>query len=331
VREWRPWPGERVELAIDRPQSVDGRTLTLDRAALAVRPGLRASEATLELSLRASRGVQHEVVLPAGATLMSVSIDGELQPVRAVEGRVVLPIHPGKHRAELVWNSPEPLTLRYATPEVDPGAPSVNTEIELTVPRDRWVLFVGGPRLGPAVLFWSVLVVALLAAVALGQIRLTPLGWASWFLLFVGMTQVPVWMSGIVAVWLLALGWRRENAGALGDSAFDSLQLAVAGLTVAALLSLVWAVQQGLLGLPDMQIAGNGSTGGQLRWYHDRSAEALPSAWVVSVPLLFYRLAMLAWALWLARALLYWLRWGWDCFSSDGLWRRQSFRPKRAS
>jgi len=34
------------------------------------------------------------------------------------------------------------------------------------------------------------------------------------------------------------------------------------------------------------------------------------SAWVISVPLLVYRLAMLAWALWLALALLRWLRWG---------------------
>jgi hypothetical protein len=173
-----------------------------------------------------------------------------------------------------------------------------------------------------------VLVVALLAAAALGRIQLVPLGWVSWFLLFVGMTQVPVWLSGIVTVWLLALGWRRENARELGDGAFDALQFLLGGLTVAALLALVWAVQQGLLGLPDMQIAGNGSGGGQLRWYHDRSAEALPSAWVVSVPLLFYRFAMLAWALWLARALLAWLRWGWDCFSSDGLWRPLSFRPR---
>jgi hypothetical protein len=330
LRTWRPWPGEQVELSITRPESVDGRTLTLDRAALSVRPGLRTSEATLALSLRASRGVQHEVALPEGSTLMSVSVDGALQPVREVDGRVVLPIHPGKHRAELIWRSPEPIGLRYTTPEVDPGAPSVNTEIELAVPRDRWVLFVGGPRMGPAVLFWSVLVVGLLAAAALGRIRLTPLGWVSWFLLFLGMTQVPVWLSGIVAVWLLALGWRRVNAAPLGDSAFNSLQLVLGGLTAGALLALVWAVQQGLLGMPDMQIAGNGSSGSHLRWYHDRSDGFLPSAWVVSVPLLFYRFAMLAWALWLARALVAWLRWGWDCFSTDGLWRPQSFRLRQS-
>ena len=38
--------------------------------------------------------------------------------------------------------------------------------------------------------------------------------------------------------------------------------------------------------------------------------------------LMVYRLLMLAWALWLAYALLRWARWGWECFSDHGLWRR---------
>ena len=36
---------------------------------------------------------------------------------------------------------------------------------------------------------------------------------------------------------------------------------------------------------------------------------------VSSVPLLVYRLAMLAWALWLALSLL---RWAWDSFTTGG-------------
>jgi hypothetical protein len=99
------------------------------------------------------------------------------------------------------------------------------------------------------------------------------------------------------------------------------LQLVLVGWTGVALLVLVWAIRQGLLGLPDMQVSGNGSSGLLLRWYQDRSADALPSAWMISVPLFLYRLAMLAWALWLARTLVAWLRWGWESFSHDGIWR----------
>jgi hypothetical protein len=266
-------------------------------------------------------------VLPEGAELQTVKIDGALQPVRAVEGRVVLPIYPGKHSAELVWRSPDAISTRYETPALDPGGPSVNAGIEVEVPADRWVLLVGGPRLGPAVLFWSLLLVALLLAWGLGRFRLTPLGWGSWFLLFVGLTQVPVWLSIIVVGWLHALAWRRDNANAASNAAFDGLQLLLAAWTGIALLGLVWAIQQGLLGMPDMQIDGNGSSGRLLSWYQDRSAEAIPTAWMISAPLTLYRIAMLAWALWLARALVAWLRWGWQCFSEDGIWR--PLRPPR--
>jgi hypothetical protein len=330
TRRWQPWPGETVELRIARPASVDGRTLTIDRAAVSVRPGLRSSEQDLTLSLRASRGLQHVVSLPEGSQLMSVHMDDVLQPVRAPEGRVVLPVRPGAHRAKLVWRSETPVSLLYRSPVIHAGAPSVNAEVEIAVPRDRWVLFAGGPRLGPAVLFWSLLLVALLLALGLGRVPLTPLGWGSWFLLFVGMTQIPIWASGIVVAWLMLLGWRRANAElASSAGAFDALQLLIVGLTLLAGVTLIFAVQQGLLGYPDMQIRGNGSSSDLLRWYDDRSGDVLPTPWLVSVPLLVYRLVMLAWALWLARALVRWLRWGWDCFSEQGLWR--PFRGEKSS
>jgi hypothetical protein len=31
---------------------------------------------------------------------------------------------------------------------------------------------------------------------------------------------------------------------------------------------------------------------------------------------------MLAWALWLAFAVLRWLKWGWGCYTTHGLWRK---------
>jgi hypothetical protein len=330
VREWRPWPGEQVELRVSRPLPVEGRYLTIDRAALHVRPGQRASDARLELALRASRGAEQLVELPAGAELLGVSIDGTAQPIRAVERRVALPVRPGAHRAELTWRAPTPISVRYRTPEVDLGAPSVNTELALEVPADRWVLFAGGPRLGPAVLFWSVLAIASLVALGLGRVPLTPLSTTSWFLLFVGLTQVPIWFSLVVVTWLLALGFRREAAPVLGDVSFRALQLLLAAWTIAALCVLVGAIHQGLLGPPDMQIRGNDSSGALLRWYQDRSPGVLARAGMISVPLLVYRLAMLAWALWLALALLGWLRWGWECFCSGGLWRPSPRLARRA-
>lgn len=321
TREWRPWPGEKVELAITRPAGVGGRTLTLDRSSLTVRPGLRSSDLTLALSMRASRGTQHQLALPEGAELQLVEIDGARQPIRSVDGQVSLPVRPGKHTAAITWRSSDSIRLAYQTPGVSPGAAVVNNEIQVEMPQDRWVLWVNGPRLGPAVLFWSTILVSLLVALALGRLRWTPLGWGSWFLLFIGMTQVPIGFAAVVVIWLFALGLRREYGSGLGNLGFDATQLLLVGGTVVALSMLLWAVQEGLLGTPDMQIAGNGSSGLLLRWYEDRISETLPTVTVFSVPMLFYRVAMLAWALWLASALLRWLRWGWESFATDGYWR----------
>ncbi|MEO8602554.1 MAG: hypothetical protein ABI629_08265 [bacterium] len=319
-REWRPWPGESVTLNVVRPEGVPGQTLTIDQSELEVLPGLRATDATLTLGLRSSRGAQHAITLPEGAELLSVSIGGKTQPIRQEGRAVVLPIDPGAQRVELRWRTAQGIAARFTSPAVDVGAPSVNAHLRVAVPANRWVLFVGGPRLGPAVLFWSLLPVLLLAALGLGRVRLTPLRTIDWLLLGIGLTQVPVAAAALVAGWLLGLGWRRERGAGLEPRGFDLLQVLLVGWTAIALGVLFYAIQQGLLGQPEMQIAGNGSYG-VLRWYQDRCAAVLPQAWVISVPLLVYRLLMLVWALWLAQALLRWLRWGWGSFGSGGYWR----------
>ena len=88
-------------------------------------------------------------------------------------------------------------------------------------------------------------------------------------------------------------------------------------------MTLFFVIQQGLLGSPDMQITGNQSGAYLLNWYSDRSNAILPTAWMITVPLMAYRLLMLLWAIWLAFALLQWLRWGWVCYSKHGYWKEK--------
>lgn len=327
-RTWQPWPGESVVLTITRPTGVAGQTLTIDRSELAVRPGLRSTDATLTLMLRSSQGTQHAITLPPAATLQTVTIDGLTQPIRQEGARVVLPLTPASRQVQLIWHeSPGGIARWFTTPVVDLGSASVNDRLTVEVPADRWILALGGPRLGPAVLFWSTVIALVPVSIALARTGLTPLGAVQWFLLGIGLTQIPIWAALVVAGWLLALGWRGRNAG--GEPfVFDLRQIVLGLWTVVALTLLFWAIQHGLLGAPEMQIAGNGSDGWMLRWYADRAAGPMPTAWVLSVPLLAYRLAMLAWALWLANALLRWLSWGWQCFSTGGVWHSAPEAPR---
>jgi hypothetical protein len=257
-----------------------------------------------------------------------VTVDGAEQPLRLAGRELALPLAPGARELEIAWREPRGIATRYTAPAVDLRAPSVNASATLELGRDRWVLWTGGPRLGPSVLFWPILLLLAALAVGLERLRSTPLRAGHWLLLGVGLTQLPFAAGALVAGWLLALGWRGEHGAAVRGRWFDALQLALALWTLAALAVLFVALQQGLLGLPAMQIAGNGSSAASLRWYQDRAPAGLPQPWVISLPLLAYRALMLAWALWLAAALVRWLRWGWAQFSRGELWRgRRRARP----
>lgn len=325
--EWHPWPGEEVRVSLSRPPAVPGQSLTIDRSKLVLRPGLRATDATLELRLRASQGGQHTLLLPVGAALQGVSVDGDAQPLRPDGGRVLLPVRPGAQTIEVSWREGRGIAPRFVTSEVQLGAKAVNATIEVR-PGDRWVLLCGGPRLGPAVLFWGLALVIGLLALLLGRVRTTPLRGLDWLLLGLGLLPVGVVPGAVVVGFWLALGWRRERAELPRRWLYNLRQVALLLWAVAAASVLIAAIHEGLLGYPRMQISGNGSSESLLRWFADHADGALPRAWVVSLPLWAYRVAMLLWALWLARALLRWLRWGYGALGEGGLWRRrEAARP----
>ena len=217
-------------------------------------------------------------------------------------------------------DDPSRRPTRTSTPDL--RAPAANIALDLQLPQDRWVLWTWGPSMGPAVLYWSQLVVLLLAAWLLARHAPTPLRFHHWLLLGLGFSAFAWSAYALVVAWLIAMGLRARGMRPAGVLAFNLAQVALAVLTALALLTLVGAVPQGLLGLPDMHVAGNGSGAWNLRWFADQSAGALPRAGVFSVSLWVYKLAMLAWALWLANALIGWLRWAFGAWSEGGYWRR---------
>jgi len=326
--EWQPWPGEKVTLAISRPQGVAGRTLTIDRSILTIKVGKRIRESELTLNVRSSRGGQHIITLPEHAELASVSINGSLQPIRQQGRKVSLPIVPGTQRIVVKWRVDTSINTHLTVLPVDVGVDNVNNSIRVRMGRDRWVLLTNGPQMGPAVLFWGVLLVVLIGSVIVGRMKESPLRTWQWFLLGAGLILATPIMIIIVAGWLLAMNYRPKLQYVESRLLFNGGQVLLVLLTLVALATLIFALRQGLLGWPDMQISGNGSSAWELRWFQDRASARLPQPWVISVPLLVYRLLMLLWALWLAFSLISWLRDGWHHFTVGGLWREGEKKVK---
>ncbi len=330
--QWQPWPGESVEIQVARPETLPGRSLTLDAVELTFVPGMRFDRNQLKINARTSKGGRHAIELPPDAELQLIQLNGKSLPVRLEDKVVHVPLAPGAQDIRLDWHQPSDPALFIKAPTVNIGQQAVNAKISFQMPADRWIIFAGGPRLGPAVLFWSYLIVMVMAAVALARTRFTPLKYVSWLLLSVGLTQVSIVAALVVVGWFFALAWR-EKSPVEGAWKFNLVQVVLILWTVAALAGLYTAVERGLLGTPDMQIAGNGSTRHVLNWTQDRIGEIMPRPWALVLPMWLYRVLMLSWSLWLAFALLQWLRWGWSCYSRDGIWRKPppfKFRPGKA-
>lgn len=324
---WQPWPGEEVSITISKPAGEAGQTLTIDSIVTTVTPGQRATDVTATLSLRSGQGGTYSLELPENVQLLEVAINGQAQPIQPEGRKLRIPLAPGALSVKLNWREARGMDEMFSTAALGLGQVAVNDVLHLNVPRDRVVLAMGGASIGPAVLFWGLLLAVALFAVVLGRSSLTPLGVVSWLLLGVGLLQSSVAGVAVVVGWFMALNLRRR-AGSPADLSsrpwvFNAMQILLAIWTLVAIFTIFGTVHTGLRGYPDLLIQGNGSDAWHLHWYEDRVRDATTSAWVLSVPVLAYRVAMLVWALWLAGALLRWIKWGWECYSTGGYWLRR--------
>lgn len=322
MQSFLPWPGESLAMTIERPQAVAGQTLTIDQSRLNVLPGARASDYQLFMVVRSSRGMDHTLDLLKGAVLQKVVINGAEYPIRAVGQKLTLPIKPGRQEINLSWRVEQGLGLSFSNDRVNLGMPSVNSVVDVTLPGDRWLLAVSGEGMGPAILFWSKLIILMVLATVLGRVKWVPVSRLQWYLLALGMTQLSWLMILITIAWFYAFAYRgRMDVANTPRWQMNWRQLALIVHTILFVVVLLEIIRGGLLGHPDMQVAGNNSYGNQLHWYQDRIDGAMQSVWILSMPMMVYRGLMLLWALWLASSIIPWVKWAWSAYSAGGIWK----------
>lgn len=324
---WQPYPNEVLTVSISEPTPIKGTTLTLEKSELKTQLGKTRREVSLQLQTRASIGSTQDIILPENAQIMDFQINGQRQPLTLQGGKATLPITPGEQHFAIRWTENSPMSWRTKTSRVDFQKASGNQSLSVDVPDNRWLLWVQGPAVGPAVLMWAYLVVVFALALGLGRISTIPLKTWEWFLLGLGLLVASSTAPLLVLAWFGLFALRGQWQLPHKNWVFKLTQVALAGLTLLFLLSLLHALSTGLLGKPNMHvtephlgsIARYGKT--QLSWFADQSAGVLPEANIFSVPLYVYRLLMLMWALWLAFALIRWLKWGLNCFTAKAVWQ----------
>ncbi len=328
---FQPQPGETLSIDISKPVPVSGESQSIESVRLVNQHGQRATQHDLSLSIRASQGGLRRLSLPQDVELISVSRAGQTLGLRLEEGALNLPVQPGVQSYNIRFRSLGDNAFNSRSPEIDLGSRASNLSIQQQLSEDRWVLFTYGPQMGPAVLYWGELLVLILVAVVLARIRFSPLKAYQWMLLGIGFSTFSWGALAVVVVWLFVMGWRqREGSSVSGKFRFDAMQLLLAGVTVIAVMTIVISVPYfGLLGSPDMHIVGNGSSASRLNWTVDQTSGVLPMPGSLSIPMWCYRALMLAWALWLANALVGWLKWAFTAWTAGGYWQRlRPFFPK---
>jgi hypothetical protein len=324
---YQPLPGEILQVNVTQPKAVAGGSLAFDEVLAQSHVGDRTTETQLLLVIRSTRGGEHAMTVPKGTELLEATRDEVALSLAIRDERVSLPLLPGTHRYRLRLREPQGVSFATRTPSFDLGASGANLSVRQVLPESRWVLWTWGPGDGPAVLYWSQLIVLLLAAWLLTRYAPTPLRFHHWLLLGLGFSAFAWGAYALVVVWLIALGLRSRHAmPERFGLRFNLVQCGLVLLTLLAIVVLISAVPKGLLGLPDMHVRGNESTAWQLNWFADQTDGVLPQAGVFSVSLWVYKIAMLLWALWLANALIGWLRWGFEAWSKGGYWRAR--KPK---
>jgi hypothetical protein len=331
--EYFPRSGETLSLKISRPLAVKGRTLAIDNVGIESIVGKRSTNETLQFSYRSTRGDRHSVMLPPAIRVTAVTVDGVTVPVQMEKGELPLALLPGAHRVEIKWQSEEGARVFTRPSPVDLQVPSSNISTTVRLPADRWVLYAGGSGIGPAILYWGELIVFLLLAVTLGRAPRAPLRSHEWLILGLGLSTFSWSALLLFAAWIYAMRWREEMAvQQLSARKFNLLQVLLIMLSLAAVISLIAAIPFGLLANPDMRVAGLGQQANELNWFNDQAPGVLPTPWVLSISLWWYKAAMLLWALWLAFALVRWLPIAWKALGVGGFWRNmpRAARPPPA-
>ncbi|THB67891.1 MAG: hypothetical protein D6E12_07600 [Desulfovibrio sp.] len=320
---WRPWPGETASIAVTRPETAPGETLTIDEVNYTLVPGSRLDENSLQMTIRAAKGGRHTLTLPPGAEVQELFVGGiELPRIGDSPEQVDITLSPGVQDVYLTWRQSRDSSLVIGAPEVDLGHAAVNIDMVYEMPDNRWILSIwGGPVMGPAVRFWTYLAALVLVAAVLGSIPYTPLKRWQWFLLALGMAQIGPVLALFTVLWLFALGAKQKHYPHEGWIVYNLMQVGLWLLALLGLSCLALAITRGLLDPPGMQIAGNSSYDTWLHWTQDRIDKTLPQPMVLSVPVIWYRIVMLLWSLWLAFSLLQWLKWAWTCINEGGLMR----------
>ena len=316
-----PLPNEKLSILIDKLKSIDGAHIGIQSFKESIVSGNKLTSYLIQVEVMAGLPDVFTYKMPPAAILGEVSVNGAPFQPMVDKDTVKINLNTGINKISIGFDSPEEMSVKFS-PTSNLNYPGSNFNASMQIQQDRWVLWVGGDVYKPSVLFWSFFILLLLVTFVAAKFN-PSVKMYEWFILGIGLSQLSWIPILIVFAAIYSIGIRKSiNPSNLDDSSFNMIQSLIIGITLVALMIVFVAINQGLLGYPDMLIRGLSSNAFNLNWYGDRwDANALPQVFVLSVPLYVYRIIMLIWSLWMAMFLFKIAKEWWTAFSLGGYWK----------
>lgn len=326
-----PKPGESLTIVAQMLTPAPGAPIAIDRLSVSQATGEERLEHALSFFARSTIAAPLEFSVPEDWKVMEASVNRRRAALSRKGAKYVVDLSPGGNEVQVKFKQERRGALWSASPSVSIDAPAANLRWMLEVPPNQWVLLVGGPLLGPAVLLWGVLLAMGALAYALSRSVREPFApsFAGWLAVLVPISALSPWSALALVAFVCALAAKRRFMGSIQPRRWNGVQLGLMLLGLISAAILLSGVYQGLLGSPDMMVVGNGSSASSLSWYQDKAEMAGPtsgavSAWAVLAPMWAWRAGMLLWALWIASAVAKRLPAIWAVLNAGGLWRKSA-------
>lgn len=316
-----PYPGESLTLTVIRPNAVKGHILAIDSVDYTINQGTRTSKLSLSFDYRSTRGGEHVIDLPINYQLKEIRTDNKLINLQLEDGKLAIPVFPGKHNVKILMRASVSEQLLLSAPEINLNAPVSNITSIIDLSSQRWILWAKGPLLGPALLYWGELLAFILLALLVSKVKFSPLNTLNWIVLGFGLSLSNWGVLMLIALWfasITASGYRSKEMSRLS---YNTSQFLLYALSIVAIVSLLSAVPVSLLSSPSMGVEGNYSYANHLQWFSDKTNGLLPQVSVLSISTIFYKGIMLVWVIWLSFAFLGWIKWVWKALGKLGYWR----------
>ncbi len=317
--------GRKLKLKVTRPKGVKGTTLAIDSVSQVTAVGTRSSTTTLRVQLSQHAGWPSHHQAAGGRARDFGELRRAAAAVAPGEGRAAAVA--GARRAQLpdrLGRIPrrQPADATVAGRPADPRPATSRRHVQL--PDSRWILAAWGPGMGPRCSTGASSWCSSRVAWLLGRWAKSPLRFVEWLLLGLGLSTQSWFVFSLTAAWLMTMRWREhwQPAATFARWRFNAIQVVLAAFTFATILTLVFSgIRNGLLAQPDMHIAGTGGPYGGYSWFQDQTDGVIEGPSIFSVPMWVYRALFFAWATWMAFALVGWLRWAFNAWKTNGLWR----------